>query len=67
MEIDNTGTWSVVQKNKAMCKISARYIKACKRKMRKTADFHYSKFQKGHNSYKNRQKLTVLKLDLYYN
>ena len=37
-----------------------------RRKLRKTVYFHYSKFQKGHNSYKNGQKLMTLKLDLQY-
>ena len=35
-----------------MCKISA-YFKACKRKVRKTAHFLYSKFTKRHISFKN--------------
>ena len=34
--------------------------------MRKTVHFKYSKFQKGHNSYKNLCKLTTLKLDLRF-
>ena len=34
--------------------------------MRKTADFLYSKFKKRHNSFKNRCKLTTLKLALQY-
>ena len=34
--------------------------------MRKTVYFQYSKFQKGHNSYKNWRKLTTLELDLWY-
>ena len=62
-EIDDTRTWSVVQQNKVLCKISAQYVKACKRKLRKTVYFQYFKFQKGHNSYKNWQKLTTLELD----
>ena len=33
MRIDNTQTWSVVQLNKVICKISAQYVKACKRKV----------------------------------
>ena len=52
-QIDDNRTWSVVRLNKVICKISAQYIKACKRKVRKTVSFQYSKFQKGHNSYKN--------------
>ena len=68
MQIDNTDTqtWSVVQKNKVIGKISVQYVKACKRKVRKTVCFQYSKFQKGHNSHKHWRKLTTLELDLYY-
>ena len=51
-QIDDTKTWSVVLWNKVICKISAQYIKACKRKVRKTVYFQYSKFHKGYNSYK---------------
>ena len=51
-------------KQSHICKISAQYVKACTRKVGKTVYFQYSKFQKGHNSYKNRRKLTTLKLDL---
>ena len=40
-------------KKKSYAKYSARYVKACKRKVRKTVYFQHSKFQKGHNSYKN--------------
>ena len=49
-----------------MCKISAQHLKACKRKVRKTAHFLYSKFTKRHNSFKNWRKVTTLKLALYY-
>ena len=52
-QIDDNLTSSVVRLNKVICKISAQYIKACKRKVRKTVYFQYSKFQKRHNSYKN--------------
>ena len=51
---------------KVICKISAQYVKACKRKMWKTVYFQYSKFQKGYNSNKNWRKLTTLELDLKY-
>ena len=34
-------------KNKVICKLSAQYVKGCKRKVRKTVYFQYSKFQKG--------------------
>ena len=44
--------------------ISAQYVKGCKRKVRKTVYFQYSKFEKGHNSNKNWPKLTTLELDL---
>ena len=43
MRIDNTQTWSVVQLNKVICKISAQYVKACKRKVWNTEYFQYSK------------------------
>ena len=36
------------------------------RKLRNTVYFQYSKFQKGHNSYKNWSNMTTLKLDLKY-
>ena len=42
------------------------YVKACRRKVRKTAHYLYSKFTKRHNSFKNWRKVTTLKLDLYY-
>ena len=38
--------------------------RAQKRKVRKTVYFWYSKFQKEHNSNKNRRNLTTLELDL---
>ena len=65
-KIDNTQTWSKVQLNKLICKISAQYVKACKRKLRKTDYFQFFKFEKGHNSYKNWRKLTTLELVLKY-
>ena len=49
-----------------MCKISAQYVKARKRKVRKTADFLYSKFQKRHNSLKNSRKVMTLEPVLWY-
>ena len=52
-KIDVTQTWYVVRQNKVICKISAQYVTACKRKKRKTVYFQYSKFQKGHDSHKN--------------
>ena len=42
------------------------YQKACKRKVRKTVYFEYSKFKKRHNSNKNWSKMTTLKLALWY-
>ena len=65
-KIDDSQTWSVVQLDKVLCKSLAQYIKACKRKARKTVYFQYSKFQKGHNSNKNWRKLTTFELDLKY-
>ena len=46
-----------------ICKISAQYVKACSRKVHKTAYFQDSKFKKGRNSNKNCRKLTTLELD----
>ena len=66
MQIDDTQTCSVVHQNKVMCKISAQYVKACKKKVWKTVNFQYSKFQNGHNSNKNRRKWTTFELDQYY-
>ena len=63
-KIDDTRTWSNVYKKKVTCKISAQWVKACRRKVQKTVYFQYFKFQKGHNSYKYWRKLTTLKLDL---
>ena len=65
-KIDYTQTCSVEQSNKVICKISAQYVKACRRKVRKTVCFQYFKFQKGHYSYKNWRKLTTLKVDFKY-
>ena len=62
-QIDDTWTRSVVQQNKVICKISAQFVMAFRRKLRKTVYFQYFKFQKGHNSYKNWRKLTKLQLD----
>ena len=52
--------------NKVIWKISAQYVKACKRGVRKTVYFQYSKCQKGHNSNINWRKLTRLEIDLQY-
>ena len=49
-----------------MCKISAQYVKACMRKVRKTVYFLYSKFTERHNSFKNWRKVMTLELDLKY-
>ena len=46
--------------------MSAQYVKACKRKERKTVYFQYSKFQKVHNSHKNSRNMTTLDLELQY-
>ena len=35
-EIDGIRTWSYVHKNKVIYKISDQYVKACRRKVRKT-------------------------------
>ena len=50
MQIDDTQTWSVVQLNKVVCKISAEYVKACKKKSAENCIFDHFKFQKGHYS-----------------
>ena len=63
-KIDDTRIWTEVNWMKVIYNISAQYVKACRRKVRKTAYFQYSKFQKGHNSYKNWRKLTTLAFDL---
>ena len=63
-QIDDNQSWSVVQLNKVINKITANYVKAYKRKKRKTVYFQYSNFQKGHNSNKNWRKLKTLELDL---
>ena len=55
---------TVLRQNVSLWKISAQYVKACTIKVRKTVYFQYSKFQKGHNSYKNWRKLTTLELYL---
>ena len=51
--VHDTQSWFEVQWNKVICKLSAQYLRACWRKVRKTVSFPYSKFQKGHNAYKN--------------
>ena len=66
MQSDDTWTWSVIYQNKVMCKISAQHLKACKRKVLKTAHFLYSKFTKRHNSFINWRKMRTLELALYY-
>ena len=48
---DDIRIWSVVHFNKVICKISAQCVKACRRKVRKTAQFLYSMFKKRHNSF----------------
>ena len=50
--------------NKIICKVSAQYVKARRRKVQKTVYFQYSDFEKGHNSHKNQRKLRTLKLNL---
>ena len=52
--------------NKVICKVSAQYVKARRRKVQKTVYFQYSDFQNGHNFKKNQRKLRKLKLNLYY-
>ena len=51
MRIDDTWNLFGSTVKQSHSEISAQYAKACKRKVRKT--FQYSKFQKGHDSYKN--------------
>ena len=65
-QIDDTRTCSVVRWNKVICNISPQYVKACRRKVRKTAHYLYSKFIKRHNSFKNWRKVTTFELDLKY-
>ena len=52
--------------NKVIWKNSAQYVKARRRKVRKTVYFQYFKFEKGNNSYKKWRKLMALELDLQY-
>ena len=61
---DNTRTCSIVQLNKVMCKIPPQYVRACRRKLRRSVWFLYFKFKKKYDSFKNWRKVTTLKLDL---
>ena len=63
-QIDGTRTWSIVRWNKVICKIWARYVQACRRKVRNTAHYLYSKFTKRHISFKNWRKVTTVEFDL---
>ena len=54
--------WRTVKK--VICKISAQYVTAYRRKVHKAVYFQYSKSKMGHNSYKYWRKLTTLKPDL---
>ena len=67
-QIDKTPTWSKVNENKLIYKISTEYVKRMLQKSEeiKTVYFQYSKFQKGHNSYKNCWKLLTLELDMKF-
>ena len=47
MRIDDTQTWSVVQLNKVICKISAQYVKACKRNSGKLCIFSILSYKRG--------------------
>ena len=51
--IDNNRTWSVVWLNKVICKISAQYIKACKRKVQKLCIFSILSSKRGITPTKN--------------
>ena len=59
-QINDTQSWSDFHKKKVIYTISAQYVKACRRKVRKTVYFQCSKFRKGHNSYRNWLNATLL-------
>ena len=65
MQIDDTRIWSVVKYNKGGCKISAQYVKACGRKVRKSVYFQYYQFQKGRNSYKVNSFIQMISLSMH--
>ena len=60
--MDDIRTWSVLQYSKVMCKISAQYLKSCRKKVRKTAYLWEFEVKRGHNSSKNWRKLTAFEL-----
>ena len=62
---DETRTWSVAHHYKAIHKISAQYLKAWQKKVRKTELLRFSKSKKGHNSFKIWRNLTKRELDLW--
>ena len=64
-ESDETRTWSVAHHYKAIHKISAQYLKAWRKKVRKTELLRFSKSKKGHNSFKIWRNLTKRELDLW--
>ena len=66
LEIDLSSSLDESHIQQKMYKISAQYVKACRRKVPKTVYFQYSKFIKGQSSYKNCQILLTLKLLLVF-
>ena len=52
---DDTRTWPDIHINEVIYKFLAQYVKACKKKVRKTVYFQKFEFQKGHNSCKKWQ------------
>ena len=65
MDQNQTQTWSVSRYGKAKYQISNEYLKAWRKKVRKTENlWYFSKFN-GHNSVKNGWIKTKLELDLY--
>ena len=60
---DDTRTCSVVHQNKAMCKISAQYVRACRRKPRKTVKLCISYILSSKRGISPSKEMT-LKLDL---
>ena len=66
MTLAHLSLWLRCAKKEIIFKISAHYNIACREKVMTSVFFQCSKFQKGHNSYKNRSKLTTLALYLKF-
>ena len=56
-----------IHKKKVIYQISTQYdLKVCRRKVRKTMYFQYTKYKRGKTPTKNSRKLTTLKVDLIF-